>query len=112
MSLKHHFRVSVSVVSITEAILLFVAVTHVRIVHFPHCTFYLVSVVQVYNEAFYRGLRKTLGDAQLLTPEMSFAWRVFNFDCTTLNPLGLRSGQSRPGEIIDSFLLRRVVQTL
>ena len=49
--------------------------------------------------ALYSSVKKCLHDAQLVTPEMSFAWRAFNFDYTTVNPFGLPYGQtSRPSE--------------
>ncbi len=54
---------------------------------------------QLYTDAFYQSLRRTLAEAQLLTPEMAFSWRAFNFDCTTKNPLGLQLGLSRPGNL-------------
>jgi hypothetical protein len=48
-------------------------------------------------EAMYSSIRKIIADAQLATPDMSFAWRVFNFDATSRNPLGLPYGiTSRP----------------
>ncbi|KAK6170744.1 hypothetical protein SNE40_019059 [Patella caerulea] len=48
---------------------------------------------EVFNEALYTMLRKTL--KEVATPEMAFAWRAFNYDCTTVNILGLNTG-SRP----------------
>ncbi|KAL5010667.1 hypothetical protein ScPMuIL_012972 [Solemya velum] len=48
---------------------------------------------QVFNEALYITLKKGLGEA--ITPEIAFAWRVFTFDATTRNILGLPTG-SRP----------------
>jgi len=49
--------------------------------------------------ALYSSIKKYLHDAQLATAEMSFAWRAFNFDCTTVNPLGLSYGSTgRPSE--------------
>ncbi|ESO89380.1 hypothetical protein LOTGIDRAFT_229226 [Lottia gigantea] len=48
---------------------------------------------EVFNEAFYAMLKRSL--KEIATPEMAFAWRAFNFDCTTNNILGLSVG-SRP----------------
>ena len=56
-------------------------------------------IFQVFNDALYLTLKKALGETQLLTPDMSFAWRAFNFDLTTTNILGT-SGGSRPGKIL------------
>jgi len=53
--------------------------------------------VQVVTTALYASIRKILTDAQLATPDMSFAWRVLNNDATSANPLGLPHGVvSRP----------------
>jgi len=56
-------------------------------------------VWQAVLAALYSSVRKHLHDAQLATVEMSFAWRAFNFDCTTVNPLGLSyTHANRPSE--------------
>ncbi|XP_013419771.1 androglobin-like [Lingula anatina] len=66
-----------------------------------HCPYRSVKTIskvnhfKLFNESLYSILRKTL-PAELLTPEMAFAWRTFNFDATTKNILGLTTG-SRPG---------------
>ncbi|XP_078322766.1 androglobin-like isoform X12 [Crassostrea virginica] len=49
---------------------------------------------EVFNDALYNMLRKSLGD--IATPDIAFAWRCFTFDSTTKNILGLPSS-SRPG---------------
>jgi len=49
-------------------------------------------MMQAVLAALYSSVKKYLHDAQLVTAEMSFAWRAFNFDCTTVNPLGLSYG--------------------
>jgi hypothetical protein len=68
-----------------------------------HCPYTTDAVLtktkhtQVLMEAFYTSIKKVLSDAQLATPEMTYALRVFNFDCTTRNPLGIQYGTtSRP----------------
>ncbi|XP_076467316.1 androglobin-like isoform X4 [Babylonia areolata] len=48
---------------------------------------------QIFNEALYNMLRKTLRD--IATPDIALAWRAFNFDVTTPNILSLPLG-SRP----------------
>ncbi|KAJ8315589.1 hypothetical protein KUTeg_007739 [Tegillarca granosa] len=48
---------------------------------------------QVFNEALYNTLTKSLKD--IINLETVYAWRVFNYDTTTKNILGLSSG-SRP----------------
>ncbi|KAL8581512.1 hypothetical protein ACOMHN_042905 [Nucella lapillus] len=48
---------------------------------------------QVFNEALYHMLRKTLRD--IASPDVALAWRAFNFDVTTPNILALPLG-SRP----------------
>lgn len=60
------------------------------------------DLFQAYLEALYVVLKTVFTSPEamnLLTPEMSFAWRVFNFDCTTSNPLNLpvTNAISRPG---------------
>lgn len=49
---------------------------------------------KIFNEAFYTTIRKAL-PAELLSPEMAFAFRALMFDATTPNILGLAVG-SRP----------------
>nr|XP_022294382.1 androglobin-like isoform X12 [Crassostrea virginica] len=49
---------------------------------------------EVFNDALYNMLRKSLGD--IATPDIAFAWRCFTFDSTTKNILGLPTS-SRPG---------------
>jgi len=62
----------------------------------------LTLMLQALQAALYSSVRKYLQDAQLATAEMSFAWRAFNFDSTTVNPLGLPYGHttSRPSELV------------
>ncbi|KAL3881172.1 hypothetical protein ACJMK2_027629 [Sinanodonta woodiana] len=48
---------------------------------------------QVFNDALYACLRKVLRD--IVNPDISFAWRAFNFDATSKNILGITTG-SRP----------------
>ena len=62
---------------------------------------------QLFNEAFYSQLRKSLAEPQLLTPEMASAWRSLFFDCTSKNILGLSLG-SRPGQCIQPSFLQVV----
>ncbi|KAH9519394.1 hypothetical protein Btru_075440, partial [Bulinus truncatus] len=54
---------------------------------------------QVFNDSLYTMLRKILKD--MITVDLSFAWRAFNFDAVTPNILGLISA-SRPGTSVTS----------
>ncbi|XP_064627067.1 androglobin-like isoform X5 [Lineus longissimus] len=65
--------------------------------HCPYRNNKLISKHQhfaVFNDALYSTLKKSLTDS--LNPEMAYAWKVFNNDLTTRNPLGLPYGSSRP----------------
>ncbi|XP_035827266.1 androglobin [Aplysia californica] len=48
---------------------------------------------QVFNEALYQMLKKTVKD--IMSPDIAFAWRAFTFDATTSNILAIPVG-SRP----------------
>ncbi|XP_074663197.1 androglobin-like [Tubulanus polymorphus] len=65
--------------------------------HCPHRNIKTISKVQhfeLFNHSLYEMLKKGL--TEILNPEMAFAWRVFNYDAITPNPLGLTFGSSRP----------------
>eukprot|EP00057_Strongylocentrotus_purpuratus_P006163 XP_011660637.1 PREDICTED: androglobin isoform X28 [Strongylocentrotus purpuratus] len=55
---------------------------------------------EVFKDALYNTLRKSLTES--LTPEMTFAWKAFNFDVLTKNIAGIPVSQSRPAPGIDN----------